>query len=104
VAAREIVADGSLHEITFDGVKIDRSSWVAMRVPQSSHTNPVFVIVAGRPIRASRESARWCLDGVDRCWHTKSSTYRAEELPDAQAAYDHARQEYRRRLTECEVD
>jgi hypothetical protein len=104
VAAKEIVADGSLQEVVFDGVRIDRSSWVAMRVPQSSHTNPVFVVVGGRPIRASRESARWCLDGVDRCWHTKSSTYKPEELADAQAAYEHARGEYRRLIQECDVD
>lgn len=104
VASRAIVADGTPHDVSFDGVTIDRSSWVALRIARSSHTNPVFVIVAGRPIRASRASAQWCLDGVERCWQSKESTYRADEMADARAAYDHARRAYRRLLTECAAD
>ena len=34
--------------------RLERSSWVAARILPSSHTNPVFVEVAGAPIRASR--------------------------------------------------
>ena len=37
------------------------SSWVALRVLRSSHTNPFFVLVGDKPIRASRRSAEWCL-------------------------------------------
>ena len=36
-----------------------RSSWAALRVYPSAHTNPVFVLVGGRPIRASHRSAEW---------------------------------------------
>lgn len=104
VATRDVVADGSLHDVVFAGVRIERSSWVAMRVARSSHTNPVFVIVGGRPIRASRASAQWCLDGVEQCWKSKESTYRADELADARAAYEHARGEYRRLVAECAAD
>jgi hypothetical protein len=66
----------------------------------SSHTNPVFVIVDGKPIRASRKSAEWCLAGVDRCWQQKRGTYKGAEYQEAEAAYDHARQAYRRILEE----
>ena len=38
-------------DMTFD-VKLERSSWVAVRILPSSHTNPVFVLVGGKPIRA----------------------------------------------------
>ncbi len=104
IASQEIVADGSLQEIVFDNVKIERSSWVALRVAYSSHTNPVFVLVNDQPIRASRRSAQWCLDGVEQCWKSKERTYKASELEDARAAYDHARKEYRRLLSESNVD
>jgi hypothetical protein len=104
VAEKEIVADGALHDLVFDDVRIDRSSWVAMRIARSSHTNPVFVIVGGRPIRASRASARWCLDGVEQCWNSKEPTYAAAELAAARDAYDHARREYARLLEECAAD
>ena len=56
VAKKNLTADGKLRELTFSA-KIDRSSWVALRIFPSSHTNPVFVIVAGQPIRVSRRSA-----------------------------------------------
>lgn len=104
VAKKEITADGSLQDLVFEDVRIDRSSWVAMRIAQSSHTNPVFVLVGDRPIRASRRSAQWCLDGVERCWRSKEPTYDADEMADARAAYDHARDAYRRRLAESDVD
>ena len=103
VARKEIVADGTQQDLSFD-VKIDRSSWVAMRILPSSHTNPVFVVVGGKPIRASRRSAQWCLDAVDQCWKQKSRAYRASEIDAARAAYDKARTVYRQRLAECEVD
>jgi len=60
----------------------------------SSHTNPVFVLVDGQPIRASRKSAEWCRAGVDQCWKMKSPAIRDSELGQAQAAYDTARAAY----------
>jgi hypothetical protein len=101
VASREIAADGQLNDVTFD-VKIDRSSWVALRILPSSHTNPVFVVVGDRPIRASKRSAEWCLKGVDQCWSQKERFYKQEEKRDARDAYEHARQTYRRILAESE--
>ena len=70
VARQTLVADGTLRDLTFD-VPIARSSWIAVRILPSSHTNPIWVLVEGRPVRASRRSAEWCLKGVDQCWSQK---------------------------------
>jgi hypothetical protein len=52
------------------------------------------VEVDGKPIRASKRSAQWCLDGVERCWASKSPAIHKDELAAAQEAYDHARTVY----------
>jgi hypothetical protein len=98
-ATKTIVADGTMQTLTFD-VALDRSSWIAARILPSSHTNPVFAIVEGKPIRASRASAEWCLDAVNQCWSQKAPRFRASELADARKAYEYARQVYRQRLGE----
>ena len=103
VARQEIQADGTQKAVSFD-YKIERSSWVALRILPSSHTNPIFVLVGGKPIRASRKSAEWCLKAVDQCWSQKSPRIRVEERGEAQRAYDAAREAYRQRLKECDVD
>ena len=72
-----------------------------MRILGSSHTNPVFVLINGQPIRASRQSAEWCLASVNQCWTQKVSKISKAELPDAQAAYDHAREVYTKLIAEC---
>jgi hypothetical protein len=103
VATNNIVADGVVRELGFD-VKIDRSSWVTLRILPSSHTNPIWVMVGDKPVRASRRSVQWCLDGVDKCWSQKQRFIASAEMEDAKKAYEHARQTYRRVLAECEVD
>jgi hypothetical protein len=103
VAVKDVEADGGSHAVSFD-VKIDRSSWVALRVYPSSHTNPVWVLVGGKPVRASKRSAEWCLKGVDQCWSKKEPAIRASEKDDARKAYDAAREAYRKILAECEEE
>lgn len=100
VARRTIVADGREQEVAFD-VDVAQSSWVALRILASSHTNPIFVLVGDKPIRASRRSVQWCLDGVDQCWSQKERFIKPEELEDARRGYAHARETYRKRLAEC---
>jgi hypothetical protein len=100
VDKKEVVADGSEQEVTFD-VPIKQSSWVCLRIFPSSHTNPVFVLVEDKPIRVSKKSAEWCLKALDRCWEQKVKAIRKPEQPEAEAAYEHARQEYRKILAEC---
>ncbi len=97
-----IVADGAVQDLEFS-LGLARSSWVALRIPMSSHTNPVFVIVDGQPIRASRRSAEWCLAAVNQCWTQKAPRIREAERAEARKAYDHARQVYRRRIAESPV-
>ena len=97
---QNIVADGRIRDIAFD-VPVERSSWVAVRILGSSHSNPIFILVDGKPIRASRQSAQWCLAAVDQCWTQKAPKISKAELPDAQAAYDHAREVYTQLVAEC---
>ena len=101
VARQEIVADGVLRPISFDS-KIDRSSWIALRILPSSHTNPIFALVGEKPIRPSKASAEWCLRAVDQCWKQKESRIRLEERGEAVRAYEFAREAYRQRIRESE--
>src|SRR5262249_8976152 len=103
VAKRNLVADGVLHDLTFDAM-IDRSSWLAVRILPSSHTNPIWVLVAGKPVRASRRSAEWALKGGDQCWSQKERFIGRDELEQARADYEHARQRYQKLLSESEID
>lgn len=103
VARQEITADGEVRGITFTH-PIDQSSWVALRILPSSHTNPVFIEVAGKPIRASRRSAEWCRAAVDRCWEMKEPRIREEEKAAAIAAYDVARAYYDKAIAEAVVE
>jgi hypothetical protein len=103
VDKKVIAADGKLQDVSFN-VKIDRSSWVALRVLPSSHTNPIFVMVGDKPIRASRRSAEWCLKGVDQCWSQKERFIKADEKEQALKDYAHAREVYRKILSESEVE
>src|SRR5206468_8916048 len=89
----EIEADGTIRDVSFD-VPVKASSWIALRILPSSHTNPVFVLVGNRPIRASKASADWCLKAVDRCWSQKEGAIRPSEKEEARRAYDAARASY----------
>lgn len=100
VEKREIAADGKIHDLTFDYVpKI--SSWIAVRIFPSSHTNPIFVELDGQPIRASKRSAQWCRDSVEVCWNQKVKQTRDSEKAAARAAYDVARDTYAKILDEA---
>jgi hypothetical protein len=100
VEKRVIEADGSITDITFDYTP-RKSSWIAVRIYPSSHTNPIFVEVDAKPIRASKRSAQWCLEAVDVCWSSKKGLIRESEREAAAAAYEVARQAYRRVMAEC---
>jgi hypothetical protein len=103
VAKRMIVADGRVQPVSFD-VDIKQSSWVALRILPSSHTNPIFVVIGDKPIRASRRSVEWCLKGVDQCWSQKERFIAPKEMEDAKQAFAHAREVYQARLKECTVE
>lgn len=95
----EVEADGDIHKVSFRH-EIDESSWVALRIYPSAHTNPMYVIVDDKPIRANKRSAEWCRAAVDRCWEMKSPRIRESEMNEARAAYDYAREVYDKIIAE----
>ena len=103
VSSQELLADGTPREMKFE-VPIASSSWVAARIIPAAHTNPVFVIVDGKPIRASRRSAEWALKGVNQCWTQKSGRISKAEIGEAQKAYDRAREVYQQLIRESTTD
>jgi hypothetical protein len=98
-ATRELLADGHIESMSVP-VEVNQSSWVAVRILPSVHTNPVFVHVGDKPIRANRRSAEWCLQAVDVCWEAKKERIRPEEREAAKLAYDQAADIYRKVLAE----
>jgi len=100
VESKLINGDGSVQAVTFDYTP-KASCWIATRIFPAAHTNPVFVEVDGKPIRASKKSARWCLEAVDVCWKQKEKAIRESEKQAAAAAYEVARGVYRKVLAEA---
>jgi hypothetical protein len=103
VARRHVVADGTVQNVELEA-PVGRSSWIAARILPSSHTNPIFVIVGGKPVRASARSAQWCLDAVGQCWSQKRVRTTPADLEAARSGYEHARQVYRRLLAESQTE
>ena len=101
VARQEIDADGTERNLKFE-TKIEASSWVALRILPSSHTNPIWVLVDGKPVRASKKSAEWCLAAVEKCRTQKMPRIRLQERGEAERAYDFAKSAYQQRLKETE--
>lgn len=103
VEKKEITADGSVADLEFE-YKLERSSWVALRIFPACHTNPVFVEVDKQPIRASQRSAQWCIDAVAQCWKQKAPRIRDSEKKEAEEAYAVARKAYEKILQESYDD
>lgn len=100
-AVKKLTADGQVRDLEFS-TTAKKSSWIAVRILASSHTNPIFVLVDGKPVRASKASAEWCMNAVNQCWTQKSARIRPGEMEDARKAYQHAREVYQKLLAECE--
>ena len=98
-ARREIEADGSVTSLSLP-IEIKQSSWVAVRILPSVHTNPIFVHVDDQPIRTNAKSAQWCIEAVKTCWNSKLGLIRESEREAAKAAYDRAEKRYREILSE----
>jgi hypothetical protein len=93
VAHQEVPADGEIHALEFP-IAVERSSWIALRQFPQLHTNPVNVVVDGKPIRASRDSARWCAATIKLLWKNRHQFIAEPERPAAKAAYDRAIERY----------
>src|SRR5262249_7449418 len=100
VASAEVPADDQAHDLRFK-VKIDRSSWVALRHFPQMHTNPVNVLVEGKPIRASRKRALWCVGCIEQLWRARGGAISAAERPEAERTFRAAIERYRKIAAEA---
>ena len=100
VASREVPADDQIHEVTF-AADLTQSSWVALRHFPQLHTNPVSVIIAGKPIRASRQSALWGIACIEQLWRTREQKIAPAERDEARRTFEQAKEFYRRIATEA---
>ena len=66
------------------------------------HTNPVNVLVGGKPIRASRESAKWCVGVIEQLWKMRGPGIKADERPEAEKTFQMALEMYKKVVEECE--
>ena len=106
VASKDIPADDKPHDVSFD-VTIDKSSWVALRHFPQMHTNAVNVLVAGKPIRASRESAKWCVGVIEQLWKVRGEAGMGPrisdaERPEAEKTFQKAIEMYKKIAAECD--
>jgi hypothetical protein len=101
--SKQVLADDQIHDLEFDA-KIERSSWVAIRQFPQMHTNPINVIVDGKPIRASKQSALWCLGVIDQLWRVRGPYLPADERSEARKTFDKAIAMYRKILEEANDD
>ena len=89
VASKEMTADGTLQLLSFQ-TEIVESSWVALRIFPSCHSNPMFIRVGGKPVRASRQSAQWCMDCIHAAWGRLSGRIASQDQSRAKWAMKHA--------------
>jgi len=94
VSSKQVAADSQPHELEFS-TKIDRSSWVAVRHFPQMHTNPVNVLVGGQPIRASRQSALWCIAAIEQLWRARNERIAPQERDEAHKTFWSAIDRYR---------
>jgi hypothetical protein len=101
--ARIVPADDRIHDVEFE-LKVNRSSWVALRQFPQLHTNPINILVAGQPIRASRSSARWCMECIRQLWRERGPTIAKNEREEAQATFEKAIEVYKKIASEAPED
>ncbi len=99
VKTETLAADGTVAPFEVD-IELETSSWVAVRILPSVHTNPIFVYVADQPIRANKKSAQWCIDAVAACWNSKKNQIRESERQAAKQAYEDATKVYEKIFSE----
>ncbi len=105
VAMKEVPADDKIHDLSFE-INVDRSSWVALRHFPQMHTNPVNVMVEGKPIRVSRKSAQWCIGCIEQLWRVRGQPGQGpriaeDERAEAEKTFQWAIEQYRRIAAEA---
>jgi len=101
VAFKDVPADDKPHDIEFS-VPLSKSSWVAIRHFPSMHTNPVEVLIGGKPIRASMASAKWCIDVIEQLWRVRENNIIAPEREEAKKTFLKAIEIYKKIIEESE--
>jgi hypothetical protein len=100
VESKIVPADDQVHELEFS-VRIDRSSWIAVRHFPQMHTNPVNVIIGDKPIRASRQSALWCIGAIEQLWRARNEKIAPREREEARKTFWAAIDQYRQIASEA---
>ncbi len=100
-ATKDVPADDQEHDIAFE-VPIAKSSWVALRHFPQLHTNPVPVLVGGKPIRGSRDSAKWCIGVIEKLWEVRGAGIKADERGEAEKTFQKALEMYRKIAAEAD--
>jgi hypothetical protein len=95
IASKDVPADDAAHDLEWT-VPVEKSSWYALRCFPQMHTNPVNVIVAGKPIRASKDSAKWCVGVIEQLWNVRERDIRPAEREEAKKAFEQAKEIYRK--------
>ena len=104
VSSTRVPADGVLRDVAFD-VRVDRSSWIALRILGSAHTNPVFVLIRWTPYSRVAAQRRLVLErGRSVLVAEITATRRRAVRDQAHVAYEHARGRYRQILSESDVE
>ncbi|MCE9533606.1 MAG: CehA/McbA family metallohydrolase [Planctomycetes bacterium] len=99
--SKEVPADDKPHDLEFS-IPIAKSSWVAIRHFPSLHTNPVNVTVAGKPIRASKQSVQWCIGVIEQLWKVRGTGILQSERGEAEKTFEKALEIYRQIEKEVE--
>jgi len=102
VATKEVLADGQAHDWDLE-IEIHQSAWVALRQFPQLHTNPVNVLVGGKPIRVSRASALWCSETIEQLWRTRERAIADSERAEARRTFDEAIEKFRRIAREASI-
>jgi hypothetical protein len=100
-ASQNVPADDKEHDLTFTA-KVEKSSWVALRHFPQMHTNPVNILVGGKPIRASRKSALWCIGVIEQLWRVREKAIAEPEREAAKKTFDKAIEVYRKIAREAD--
>ena len=76
-------------------LSVDQSSWVALRQFPQLHTNPVEVILEGKPIRVSKGVLNGALKPSSNFGVREGHTIHESEQKPAKEAFDRALEIYR---------
>jgi hypothetical protein len=101
VEKKEVPADQKLHDVKFE-YSPKKSCWIALRSYPQMHTNPVFVSVDDKPIRASRDSAKWCAGVIEQLWKVRENNIKPDERAEARKTFLEAIEIYKKIAAEAE--